>query len=515
VGTETLKPGALAAKLETVTRKLATEQGVVFAIDDAQWVDEESSDWLFRTTSTPAQPRIRLVLGVLARSPGTPLRPIERIVSEPSARVMPLGALSVDSVATLARDYFGEPPEEVFVRACYEATGGNPFLLLSLFRELIIEQLEPVAGSARRVEIVTSSSVARWVLSRLARMPPGSARLLEAVAVANVPLDLDLAVEVTRLDPLKAAAAAEGLTALDLLARERPLRFAHPLVRRTVLAEIPPRRRARLHVALARCLQARGAPLDQLAEHLLDAETGRDEWVATSLEQAGNIALSQGATQHAVRYLSRALAEHPSTRGRPELLLNLARAEASFGGRPALEHLRLSLHQGAPPLMAARGALDVIRGVADPDVRAEFVPILGDVASLLREPDASIKIDLVVISALVARRPGTVLTAADSLRGLIGDRRGYPTAAERRGIALIAVVDAKSATRAPTAQVAALAQRALHGPEFVSDDPLDSELWARAILSLARACEFDEADRHAIRAQSLSRSQHLDVADAE
>jgi DNA-binding CsgD family transcriptional regulator len=514
---EAYDAGDVVGELDAFTRELATERGVVIAVDDAQWADEASCAWLSRISRSPVHRRIRLIVGVSARSPGMAPRPIEKIGSEASARVMSLAPLSGEAVAALTHDYFGETADTAFVRACHEATGGIPFLLLSLFRELSLERLPPVGSSVARVESVTSSAVSRSVLARLSRVRPEASVLLDAVAVAGVmgAVDLDLVGDVISMQPAEAGAAAESLVAIDLLAQERPLRFLHPLVRRTVVAEIAPQRRAQLQIAIARGLRDRGVSLERLAEHLLDAETGNDEWVATILEQAGNLALGRGAAQHAVRYLSRALAERPSVRGRLELRLNLARAEAFHDARPALEHLRLALDQGVAPAMAAQAALDVTRCVRDPAGRSDLSPVLAEIASLLGDDDSTVKLELLVTSALVSRSPESLASVVGSLRDLVGRGRRPGTAAQQRGVALIAVIDSGALSRLGTPQVAESIRSALSGAELVSDDSLACELWARTIGSLALAGEFDEADRHARHAQSLSRSQHFDLADAE
>ena len=58
-------------------------------------------------------------------------------------------------------------------------------------------------------------------------------------------------------------------------------------------------------------------------------------------------------------------------------------------------------------------------------------------------------------------------------------------------------------------------RRAVLGAEFASNDPLTCELWARALLALAGAGEFEDADRYVRDAQAAAHSHRLELADAD
>jgi len=509
------QPEVVVAKLDALIRMLSTARGVVISIDDAQWCDEESSEWLYNIGPWPLPQRVRLLVSMASRLPGLQLRAMEQIASERSARVMSVGPLSPGAIGVLAREYFGQAPEETFVHACQQATGGNPSLLFALFRELHSEGILPDLRAVEKIETVTSPAITLSTLARLSRLPPEAPRVLEAVAVAGGPIELDVVAEVIEVDTAKAGAAADALAAIDLLTRDRPLRFLQPLVERTVYAEIPPTRAAQLHLRTARSLQARGAPLEQLAKHLVASEPHGDEWVASVLEAAGNLALSQGSAIQAVRYLNRALSEQPVARSRPDILLGLARAEASLGARSALEHLRLALDLDAEPKAVAQAAIQMTRTLNDVTMRTELGPTLERIAGMLSDEDVVDKVDVAVAAALLGRSPLAPVSAARSLASVLTSRRSPRTRAEREGLALLAVVNSGSPKRARPAEVAAMIRRALLGAELVSDGPLACELWARALLALARADEFEEADQIARNAQTAARSQNLELADAE
>ena len=93
-------------------------------------------------------------------------------------------------------------------------------------------------------------------------------------------------------------------------------------------ADLPPGQRAGLHAAAARRLANEGASAHRIAAHLLATDPAGDDGVAGSLLSAARAATANGAPDSAVAYLRRALAEPPSGRLRPDVLLELGFADA-------------------------------------------------------------------------------------------------------------------------------------------------------------------------------------------
>ena len=74
-------------------------------------------------------------------------------------------------VATLVAVALGVEPEPEFAAACWEATGGTPFLVRTLVEALREEQIAPVTASAPKVQDVAIVNLSRWAMLRLARLP--------------------------------------------------------------------------------------------------------------------------------------------------------------------------------------------------------------------------------------------------------------------------------------------------------------------------------------------------------
>jgi hypothetical protein len=84
------------------------------------------------------------VLVVLGVRPGR--ADLEAFQLHPLVRVSRPGPLSDDAIARSLGRTIGDDGEESFVRACAHATGGNPFLVQELLREIRAEGIIPDAA---------------------------------------------------------------------------------------------------------------------------------------------------------------------------------------------------------------------------------------------------------------------------------------------------------------------------------------------------------------------------------
>ena len=114
----------------------------------------------------------------------------------------------------------------------------------------------------------------------------------------------------------------------------------HPLIRAAVYEALTPAERDSGHARAARLLEAAEAEPERVAAHLLLAPRSGDPGVVAVLREAARRAGSRGASESAVDYLHRALAEPPPAAERAELLLELGSAEALVSGDAAIEHLQ-------------------------------------------------------------------------------------------------------------------------------------------------------------------------------
>lgn len=504
-------------QLEQLIRSLAADRGVLVAVDDADLLDEETVTWLRGLDRGPSHQRIRVLVSVAARSPQSPLRPVEAILSAPHARVMSLAPLSGHGVGALVADclrsYWTMPVDPTFVEACLEATRGVPLFVIALVRELRSGRVEPTASGARRVAHTTPPTVARWVLGRLSQLPTDAGRILDAMAVVDMPDDSDIVAKMARINVSRVRVVTHLLTAADLLVREGAHLHFVPVVRRTIRDEIDAATRERLHLRAATLLHNRRADPGKVAKHLLLTEPGHRQWVAQELARAGRAALQDGAVSEAVRYLRRYMAEMPGKGETHDVRLDLVRAEAAIDQRAAVDHLDDAVRGGADPELAAGVAISLTRIVTDSDVKVKLAATLDKIAEGLSRSDLTSRTELYIASSLLAGPPAALNVAEQLGVELSGWHPGTQT--ERKAVALLAVADTVEPGRRPAADIAAALQGVVNEDHLASGDRIDSELWARAVLALARSGEFGHADRLARHAASVARSRRFRAAEAE
>jgi len=321
---------------------LGRRSPLLLCVDDVHWADQASLRFLHYLGRRVQELPIAVVAATRPARPadGSPL--LAALAADPAAEVLELAPLSQQAVAELIRLAFGTEVEPTFLAACREVTGGVPFLVHELIRAIAEERIEPVAAASSRVAGLAPRAVAHSVVQRLSRLSAAARELARAAAVLGE-ADLRLAAGLAGLDPGAAAAAADELAAAGILEEGRPLRFVHPIIRAAVEADLPPGERAGLHAAAAGRLANEGASPHRIAAHLLATDPAGDDRVAESLLSAARAATATGAPDSAVAYLRRALAEPPSARLRPDVLVELGFAESYAADPQAAAHLQAAL----------------------------------------------------------------------------------------------------------------------------------------------------------------------------
>ena len=519
------QPVDRAAELWRQVSRLAGEGGIVIAVDDAQYLDEQCVELLRHLQGVRGRRRTRLILSVALRPMRAPLRPVDLLMSEPGVRVMSLAPLSCSAVALLMDDCLGqrcdEPERTAFARSCHEATDGIPALVIGLLAELATQRVLPTQEAVRSAQTAISAIIARSVLERLSRLPEDATAVLETVAVAEEPADLELIGLAAKLSSTRVLAAARLLAAVDLVRPGSDVLQMTPLLRRTVYEEIDLERRSKLHLAVARQLKVRAVSFSRVADHLVASQPGHKEWVARELFQAASRAMRKGEDSQALRYLRRAFAEHPTAWENPDQLLDLVRAEMATDSRAAVEHLVRSLDCGADPTLVARLTRKVALWLADSDIldgrnfetRTSLVSVMDRACAMLPVSKASERIELGIARALAAEPP-LALAAADAVRDEIG-LSPSGTQADHKAAALLAIADSVSPKRARQDDIVMNLRQVLLEAQLCNEDPVDCQLGARALLALVRAGEFALADRFARHAQAMSNSRGLLEAQAE
>ena len=475
-----------------LTSNLAERTPLLLAVDDAHWSDQASLRFLIFLLPRLADLPVALALSVRTGERGTESELLGQLGTDPAAHVIRPGPLGGISVAELVRAELTNEAADAFCAACQEATGGNPFMLHELLRELRADNSSGNAADAQRIRELAPQAIQRAVLARLGRLSPEARMLAQAVAVLGDDAELRDAAELAALeDPSAAAAAADALTGAGLLEAGRPLRFAHPLLRNAVYADLAGAEREAFHRRAAEQLLKAGAETERVGVHLLATDPRGDQQVVETLGAAGRRAAAHGASEAAVAYLRRALAEPPMPAMRPELRRVLLTASFRSLDQAALAELDADV---LAELTADRQAL---YGVA-----SELGPLL--LVSGRTEEGLAL-FDEAKGAAVEAEDYGLVIRFDAQIElwaGLSGredpdwDRHAGRLAEDSPGERLRLAMKAYSGIRSsePAASVAKCALAAVRDGSIFREQP-DAAITALPIWVLIRVDELDEAER--------------------
>jgi DNA-binding CsgD family transcriptional regulator len=370
---------------------VALQQPTLLAIDDLHWADTPSLRWLLYLTRRLEGVPLLVVAGT--RPPeGMGHDPIlvAELIADPEVAAIRPEPLGRASIAVLARELHGLEPDEAFCAALQTATGGNPLFVGAVLDAVAREGASPTAEHAARLLEIGAQGVSRAVGLRLARLRPEALALLRAASVLGDGVELRHAAALAGVEAGELGPAAAALVRLDLLRRVDPLEFFHPVVRRAVYETLDVVERGAAHRSAAELLLEADAPPESAAGHLLRVAPQADPFVVSTLRQAAERALAQGAAEAAVGYLTRALEEQLDPAARAEVLVELGLAERRTNGPAAANHLRAGLELLADPTQRGEVALELGRALWFTDRIADALAVFEralDEVDRERDPD--------------------------------------------------------------------------------------------------------------------------------
>jgi DNA-binding CsgD family transcriptional regulator/tetratricopeptide (TPR) repeat protein len=354
--------------LLTLLERLAEDAPIVLWIDDAQWADRASRDFLaYLAGSLHEECRLLTVIAYRSEevSRRHPLRPLlAELGRGAGVRRIELGPFGREELATQLRDILDSEPMPAVVDRLFERSEGNP-----LFTEELV-----AAGSDGRGGL--PSTLRDALLLRVERLPGEALTALQVLAVATRS-DHRLLGEASGLDE---AALAEGLreavsAQVVVVGRDDRYGFRHALLREVIYEDLLPGERAELHDCLAKSLEPRLPTSDDPA--LLAAAIAHHYYAAGDQPEALRSAVAAARSAEGVQapgasaaLLDRALAlwKHVPE---PEELAGMDHAELRWmAGRAhgfdadethaiaLYEHALAELDESTEPLRTARILID-------------------------------------------------------------------------------------------------------------------------------------------------------------
>ncbi|MFG2622618.1 BTAD domain-containing putative transcriptional regulator [Streptomyces sp. NPDC048507] len=223
---------------------------LALVLDDLHWADAETLSLLAGAAELPRGARL-LVVGAYRPDevPGRLGETLAGLARHSPTRIA-LSGLSEGAVAELIRAVGGAGADPETVAALAARTGGNPFY--------VRESARLLAGEGSLVALSEVPDGVRDVLRRrLGRLPEPVVAVLRLAAVAGREAAVEVLVEAADADEDGVLAALEAGLLAGLLDEPGPgrVRFAHALVRDTLLADLSGLRAARMHGRIAACLE--------------------------------------------------------------------------------------------------------------------------------------------------------------------------------------------------------------------------------------------------------------------
>ncbi|MEU1231413.1 AAA family ATPase [Streptomyces sp. NPDC005828] len=296
----------------------AADQPLLCLVDDAQWLDQVSSQTLEFVVRRLLAESVLLVLAVRESGPRYVLPDLPDLelhgLKEQDAHHL------LDSVIT------GPLDPQVRDRIVAE-TRGNPLALLELPRGLTA--VEMAGGFEGPTTRPLAGQIEADYLRRIRALPAPAQHLLLIAALEPVGDVSLLRRAAERLD-IPVDTAVTQVEASDLLTLRAWVRFRHPLVRSAAHRAAGAEERRRAHQALADSIDATLDP-ERRVWHLASAATGPDEAVAAELESSAGRAHRRGGLAAAAAFLHRASELTPDAERRGARTLAAARAKFQAG----------------------------------------------------------------------------------------------------------------------------------------------------------------------------------------
>ena len=307
---------------ESLARAVLTaSQPMVLLIDDLQWCDQETLEWLHYLLRFDHGARM-LLLGTMRIEEVGPEHPLETLLLDlrRSGLVteIVLGPLGAVETAALAEHLTTRPLEPDETAYLYHETEGNPlFVVESVRAERLSANHHPAKST-----LVTASppagpetlppKVHAMLTARLAQCTPSTRELAHLAAVVGRAFTFEVLAKASGRDE------DTLIWGLDELWQRRIVReygpdaydFSHDKLREVAYAEVSPARRRRLHRRVAEALEtipaiAPDAVSGQLAAHYERA--GLPDQAVPWYQRAAQVAQHVYANEEAIIYLNRAL----------------------------------------------------------------------------------------------------------------------------------------------------------------------------------------------------------------
>ncbi|MFH9807730.1 AAA family ATPase [Streptomyces olivaceus] len=324
---------------------LAGQSTVVIAIDDTQYLDAFSQDWLIYLLRRAGCARLLVVFGWrdddIEMSPDNSRLLCAELYQQAYLRRLLLAPLSSGGVARLMAGRLSESGSAELAAQAHRLTGGN----LLLLHALLEDSRAAAGGDGPSAELSTGPEFERAVQLVLARCDPVTLRVAGAVSVVGELSGFAYLDRLVGVPSDRVAVAMQVLTRTGLVEAGR---MRHPVMAHVVLNAFSAADRSELSRRAVDLLRACGADSLTIAEHFVASGRLDDPSAVLNLVEGAKQALKEGHARRATELLRLAYQVDTGGRRRVEILALLLRAgwredlRASVGHLPELTEAMLS-----------------------------------------------------------------------------------------------------------------------------------------------------------------------------
>jgi DNA-binding CsgD family transcriptional regulator/tetratricopeptide (TPR) repeat protein len=290
--------------LELLAR-LADEAPVVLIVEDIQWADPSTLDFLSFVARNARSERL-LLIATHRLHDGRDLQALERYIDQlercPAVETISLGPLSVAQVSEQIEAILLHPADLTSTRRITARTQGNPFYV----EELIAHDVTP--------EAPLPASHAATLLERVSSLSAETQHVLQVLAAFGRAIEHDVLTEAAAIEePALSRLLRTAVDAHVIEADGFTLTFRHALTREAVYDALLPGERRRLHAAAARALCERPDITDAAELAVQWRAAGQPAAALAASLEAARAAAGVYAYSEAVEHYTAAVALWSST----------------------------------------------------------------------------------------------------------------------------------------------------------------------------------------------------------
>ena len=264
------------------------EHPLVVFLDDLQWVDRASLDWMQHLLSGSTGNSL-LLIGAYRDNEVDRHHPLLQTIDAiqktgTTLHILSLDPLTLEHVHALITDTLRCSPERSrpLAELVYEKTAGNPFFVRALLTSLADEHLlsfTPGSGWAWEMaqirQLGMTDNVVDLMIRKLSRLPQATQEVIKLAACIGNRFDLGTLATIAQQSEAATTVAIVACVQEGLIVHlDDAYRFAHDRIQQAAYALIADDQKAEQHLAIGRLLldsSRRAANGDELAEEQLFA----------------------------------------------------------------------------------------------------------------------------------------------------------------------------------------------------------------------------------------------------